>query len=241
MFSIILILLYIFVLILMMVLPPVLWAMTRLRLIYPISYLIAYLICEEHEDWFITKCLDYHIPNLDCFVGDLLFVLVLILSAASLIKELIQMIFEEFTWSGLFVSLIKGIWLLFVSLIKGILFVIHYPSSRRERKTLREQEEKKRELEKQMLIKFLDARKRVYDVMPDMEKEYYYFKSVCTTQQECADFDVDWKCYINEADRRLEEDENNHYTFDMWFGDNKKWKTRTYYKDFLARDRQQSY
>lgn len=223
MITILLVFLYGCVLFCMVVFPPVLWAMKRLRIIYPVTYFIFYWICQEHKSWFVTRFLDYQFAFGDGFsIGDLLFYAVLILSAASLLKELIQMVFKEFTWSGLIGGVISGIW-----------FAASYPFTGEKRRRLKEQ----RESEEQWAADFADARENVYAAMPDMEREYYYFKSICETEEEYSDFEEDWECYIAEADRYLEE--GSHYTFDMWFGDHKKWKTRTYYKDFLAREHQQ--
>ena len=77
----------------------------------------------------------------------------------------------------------------------------------------------------------------VFSLMPDMEKEYYYFKNQCNSEEELALFESDWEAYIYEAHRRLSLDEKDIYSFEDWYGDNDMWKKRSYNKEYLAKER----
>lgn len=228
MFSIFLVLLYIGLLVLMTVLPPVLWAMTRLRLIYPITFFVICLICDAHKNWAVTKVLRYEIPKgSDWAVVDYLLILVVAVSAMSLLKELIQMVYEDFTWIGLFLGILSGLF-----------FLIRLPSELKNRKETKERKEKMVKLKVDANISYANARKKVYDKFPDMEREYFYLKSVCNTESELSDFEHDWYLYIMETSERIESGDESLYTFDMWYDKEQMWRRRTYYKDFLLRDHQ---
>lgn len=73
---------------------PVLWAMGRLRILYPIAFLILGMICQG-KDWAISKFLFFYIFG-NIQVGDVLFVLICILSLYSLLKELFLSIKDFF-------------------------------------------------------------------------------------------------------------------------------------------------
>lgn len=207
---------------------PFAWAMTRLRLIYPILTVIAYLFLDFHPDWKITQFVKIQpFPNNDNMIMDYILILVIILSVASLLQELIQMAFPDFTWIGI----ISSFFSFFIFLPKQI-------KQKKEYKLQQQNEKKIKELEQKGLIKFVNIRDEVYKVMPDMEKEYYYFRGICSSEDELASFETDWEEYIRIAHNRLETDANDHYTFDEWFGDNQKWRTRTYNKEYLAKERQ---
>ncbi len=81
--------------------------------------------------------------------------------------------------------------------------------------------------------------KLVFSIIPDMEKEYYYFKNQCGNDTELALFEKDWKDYIYEAYRRLTLNKTDTYSFEDWYRDNDMWKQRTYNKEFLAKERAQ--
>lgn len=66
---------------------PVLWAMKRLRILYPVAFLILGMICQG-KDWAISKFLFFDIFGM-FQVGDILFILICALSLFSLLKELV--------------------------------------------------------------------------------------------------------------------------------------------------------
>lgn len=74
---------------------PFIWALKRLRLIYPILFLILCIVCDG-KDWVVAKFLEYKLSE-DVMIEDILFILICLLSVYFLIKEIVQSIKGFFT------------------------------------------------------------------------------------------------------------------------------------------------
>lgn len=191
------------------------WCLSKLRLLIPvIFFLICGFLHEQHADWLITKILFYNLPFTEDFpVMDLIFSLMVLYA--------VIMFFHD----------------IFAPIIKKI-------QNARSRKQQSNEIAAQKQLEKEAiyntLIRKQENQKReslVFSIMPDMEKEYYYFKNQCVGDDELALFETDWETYIYEAYRRLSMDETDTYSFEDWYGDNDMWKKRSYNKEFLAKER----
>lgn len=81
------------------------------------------------------------------------------------------------------------------------------------------------------LIEFNAIKNQVYESYPELEKEFYYFKThICQDDFERVFFESDWNSYINylhNAQQMIE--------FNTWFEENKLYKYRNYNRDFAEK------
>ncbi len=192
------------------------WCLSKLRLLVPVIFFIVCLFLDGHPDWLITKILNFKIPfTKDTFVVDVILILMILYAVIMFFHDIFAPIIEK----------VQDIRL-----------------RKQERKEMLIQKQAEQEAINNAILENHEHKKRekvVFSIIPDMEKEYYYFKNQCENEKELALFEKDWKDYIYEAYRRLTLNKTDTYFFEDWYRDNDMWKQRTYNKEFLAKERAQ--
>ena len=83
----------------MIILRLLYWLLVRTKLIFPVTYFIAYCLIDKYNPLGLAGWLNAGIGNIT--IADVGFVVVIFLSAAALLEEIIQAFIPDFTWSRL--------------------------------------------------------------------------------------------------------------------------------------------
>lgn len=83
----------------LIILKPLMWLLVKTKLIFPVAYFIVYSLVDKYNPLGLAGFLNAGIGHIT--MGNVGFVAVIFLSAAALLKEIIQAFKPDFTWSGL--------------------------------------------------------------------------------------------------------------------------------------------